>query len=414
VAVDAKRDNTLVLLDYIEVLVRYRWMIIRNVVVSVILVALFSFLLPRKYLAVTTLMPPQEQDESSMSSLLSEVSVPGLPLPKISSSSEVLVEILNSRSVGQRVLQKTFPCGKDSLPLFKCLKFPSVEIGLMKMRKNVRATTSPNGIITIAVELGDPQLAADVANAYVEALDEINQEKSVSRAKNSRIYLESQLKETEQKLDEATRKLARFREKHGAVSLEEQMKVAIQTAGELKGQIIAKEVQIGVMLQTMKPQNPLVIRAQKELQELKRRYAELQDGTKGKKSTHSEFYLPFDQVPEIGLQLAELTREVKVQETVWELLNQQYYRAKIQEARDTPTVQVLDSAVPPIFPSSPKRKRLILVLGLLSLLFSIFWIYSLDYYKRLDASPEKKQRILQLKNEIQKDLLWIKKRFKTN
>ena len=402
--VDDRKKQEIHLLDYFEILVRYRWFVVRNFFITVLVVALISLVLPKKYVAVATLMPPQEQSKSSMESLLAEVSVPGLPLPMTSSSSsDVMVEILKSRSVGERVLLRTFKCGDDSLPLYKCLKFPSVQVGLLKMKKKVKFNSSQQGLISIAVELGDRQLAADVANAYVEELDRINQEKSVSRAKNSRIYLESQLQQTQKKLSEATRKLADFRAKYKAVSLEEQMKVAIQTAGELKGQMIAKEVQIGVMLQTMKPQNPLVIRAQKELEELRRRYYELQDGVTGNKARESEFYLPFDQVPEIGLQLAELTREAKVQETVWELLNQQYYQAKIQEARDTPTIQVLDPAVPPIVRSSPKRKLLVIVFGALSLLVSIVWIYAKEYVNHLDERPEEKQTLLRIKSELAAD-----------
>lgn len=411
--VEDRKKQEIHLLDYFEILVRYRWFIVRNFLVTVLVVALISLVLPPKYVAVATLMPPQEQSKSSMESLLAEVSVPGLPLPTASSSSsDVMVEILKSRSVGERVLQRTFKCDDDSLPLYKCLKFPSVQVGLLKMKRKVRFNSSPQGIISIAVELGDRQLAADVANAYVEELDRINQEKNVSRAKNSRIYLESQLQQTQKKLSEASRKLADFRAKYKAVSLEEQMKVAIQTAGELKGQMIAKEVQIGVMLQTMKPQNPLVIRAQKELEELRRRYYELQDGVGGKQAQESEFYLPFDQVPEIGLQLAELAREAKVQETVWELLNQQYYQAKIQEARDTPTIQVLDPAVPPIVRSSPKRKLLVIVFGALSLLVSIVWIYGKEYAKDLDKRPEEKKTLLRIKSELATDWVRFKNKLK--
>jgi len=401
---DSQKVIEIHLLDYVRVLVQNRWIIARNFGMTVVLIILISFILPRKYVAVTTLMPPQEQEKLSMTSVLSEVSVPGLTLPNNASTAEILLEILKSRSVGEKVLQQHFVCKKDTLPLYRCLKFSSVEMGLLRMRKIALFMLSKQGIITIAVELGNRQLAADVANAYAEALDQVNQEKSVSRAKNSRIYIESQLRETQAKLAEASRRLADFQQQNKAVSLEEQTKSAIQQAGEVKGQIIAKEVQLGVMAQTMKAENPVVIRAQRELEELKREYSALQFGSgKNEKPDDGEFYLPFSDVPSIGLQLAELMREAKVQETVWQLLNQQYYQAKIQEARDTPTVQVLDVATPPIIPSSPKRKVLVAVFGLLSIVLSIFWIFVQRYYAGLADRPEEKQRVDSILNEFRRD-----------
>ncbi len=385
-----------------------RWIILRNFVIVVVLVVAATFVLPRKYTAVATLMPPQDSGKVGMSSLLADISAPGLSLPSTASSADILVEMLKSRAVGERVLRRAFAVKGDSAPLYKILKMPSVEIGLLRMRKIARFLLSKQNIISIVVELGDAQLAADVANAYVEELDRVNQEKSVSRAKNSRIYIESQLEQTQKELHAATKKLAEFQQKNRAVSLENQMASSIQQAGELKGQIIAKQVEIGVMLQSMKPQNPLVIRAQSELNELKRRYAELQFGDADVATDDAEFYLPFAEVPEVALQLAELIRDVKVQETVWQLLNQQYYQAKIEEARNTPTVQALDLAAPPPFPSSPNKKAYVIVFGLLSIALTILWVLLTLYWDALQQAPEKRERLERIRQELRKDKAIIK------
>ena len=119
--------------------------------------------------------------------------------------------------------------------------------------------------------------------------------------------------------------------------------------------------------------------------------------------------MPFTDVPELGLLLADLLRKVKIQETVWTLLNQQYYQAKIQEAQDTPTVQVLDSAVPPIFRSSPNRTLLVMIFGVLSILLSIIWGFGKEYLLKLDKRPEEKEKLKSITDELQKDL----KKFKS-
>jgi len=390
-------------LELLSIPVRARWKIVRNTVLTVIIVLLISLILPRKYVAVSTLMPPQERDQSAMTSVLADMTVPGFALPGQVSAAEILVEILKSRTVGERVLERSFAFGDEKKALYRGLGYASAARGVAHLPEFTRFLAGKQGVITIRVELGRAGLAAAVANAFVEELDRVNQEKSVSRAKNSRLYIESQLRETETELDRANRELAGFKQEHKTVSLEDQMRVSIQQAGELKGQIIAKQIEIGMMLQTKKPENPMVIRAQNELDELWAQYYKLQYGGSAPEEDQGDFYMPFVDVPKVGLQLADLTREVKVQETVWEWLNQQYYQAKIEEARDTPTVQVLDRAVPPSLPSSPQPKRLALIFGLLGFVLSLVWAFGEDALRRLDRRPEEREKLQALANEFRGD-----------
>jgi len=397
------------LLDYLLVLMDHRRLIVKNFLLTVAAVLAVSFLLPKQYVATSTLMPPPEQDKMSMSNLISEVSVPGLTLPAKSTTADIFVEMLRSRSVGERVLARRFAFKKDSTDLLTILDCRDPEEGLRVMADRAFFVLSKKGIITISVQMPSPSLAAGVANAYVEELDRINQEKSVSRAKNSRIYLEGQLRENEIKLSETSRRLADFQRGHRAVSLEEQTKAAIEQVAELKGKIIAKQVEIGVMRQSMKEENPLLVRANRELAEMEDRYEALQYGDAGVES--KEFYLPFAQVPEVGLQLAELLREAKVQEVIWQLLNQQYYQAKIDEARDTPTVQVLDRAVAPLRKSSPKRGLLMLVFGLLSIVATIAWIYVGEYRQKLEERPAERAQWQRIGSMLHEDWQWIAGQF---
>ena len=136
------------LFPLLMVLFRARWLVVRNFLIVVVVVIGVSFLLPSRYTAVTTLMPPQEQNKMPMSGLLSEVSVPGLNLPSQPSSSKILVEMLKSRSVTERVLRRTFVTDGDSLPLYRILDYPSVMIGTFEMQDVARFMVSPQDIIS--------------------------------------------------------------------------------------------------------------------------------------------------------------------------------------------------------------------------------------------------------------------------
>ena len=402
-----EKEHEITLFPLLMTLVRARRLVLRNFVLTVMLALAVSFVLPSRWRAVTTLMPPQEKDASAMSGMLSQLTVPGISIPKSATTAQLFVEILKSRSVNERVLNRHFVVKNDSLPLYRILRYPSVEVGLYKMIKKTQFMVQPNDIISVAVELRDRQLAADVANAFVEELDRVNQEKSVSRAKNSRIYIETQLAETQKKMRESAERLVAFQQQNKAVSLESQVQAFVEQAATLSGQIMAKEIEIGVMLQSMTPQNPLVVRAQSELAQMRRQVNELQYG---KSSAKEQVYLPFQDVPSVALQLAELLREAKVQETVWSLLNQQYYQAKIEEARNTPTVQVLDAAVPPAFRSFPKRKMTAIVAGILSVVLTLLYVLIENYLIALRNRPDDRRKLELLRQEMVQDFSLFKKK----
>ena len=402
------------LLDYLAVIVK-RWKIIaRNVIIVVFAIAGISFVLPKSYTATTTILPPEKAKSSGFLSALSNTPLSNLLLTETSTTSDLFVEILKSRSVLDGVLQDKYEFSRgevdsNSLSLLKFFGLKSLEKGRKKLLKKIAVSASQEGIVQIAVELQYPQLAADVANGFVKHLDEINQKKTTSRAKNSRIYIENQLKLTEEKMTTASEKLVKFREKYKAVSLKEQTKAAIEEAGAVKGKIIVKQVELGVALQTMKPENVFIIKLKKELEELKKQYNYLQYGNGEALEDKKEFYIPFADVPGVGLELANLLRDVKVQETVWGLLNQQYYQAKIQEARDTPTIQVLDEAVPPESKTKPKRKILILVGGFLALIFSIFFAFTAEFLERLKSDSSSSGKMNEMIDSVKRDWDGIKK-----
>ena len=68
-------------------------------------------------------------------------------------------------------------------------------------------------------------------------------------------------------------------------------------------------------------------------------------------------------------------RHVEVQNTLYTFLTQQYEEAKIQEARDTPTVQVLDYAVLPDLKYKPVRSRIVIIGFVLATIFSMYFVY---------------------------------------
>jgi uncharacterized protein involved in exopolysaccharide biosynthesis len=136
----------------------------------------------------------------------------------------------------------------------------------------------------------------------------------------------------------------------------------------------------------------------------------------GDQDTESEksqvLYVPFSEVPKLGLELARLTRDLKIQEAIFELLSSQYEQAKIQEAKDTPTIQVLDRAVPPEKRSRPKRAMMVILAGIASLFVGIVFTFGLEYLQATrKRNPEEFRKIEQLLSAFKEDVLDIKRLF---
>lgn len=391
------KEKEVNLWDYLMVLAKWRRMIGLNFIGVCLLVVLISLFLPKWYTATTSILPPQGEGGglSLPSGLATLASLSGgLSLPGTATPSDVFAAILKSRSVAERVIRVN--------GLMKVYKVKDLQEAMRTLHNHSNIDVSPEGIIRIEVTEKDPSLAARVANSLVEALDGVNREKSTSRAKSARIFIEKRLDSTKAELKRAEERLRRFQEVHKAISLSDQTKAAIEKAADLRAEKAVLEIKLGVLCQSMGGTHPQVQRLRTQINEYDKQLRKMEFG-----GGEDDFLLPFSQVPSFALELARLARDLKVEEEIFEFLTQQYEQAKIQEKRDTPTVQVLDEAIPPTQKSKPKRTVLVGLAGLLSLFVGVFLAFGLEYMERVSSSAES-QKISRISSLLREDYLRLR------
>ena len=215
------------------------------------------------------------------------------------------------------------------------------------------AEDKKSGVIAITVKDRDPELARMLANAYVEELDVVMAQVSTSAARRERIFIEQRLAEENQSLQESERQFSQFASANMALDVPEQMKVTVEAAARLQGELIATRAQLEGLKQTYTPENIRVKSVQAHVNELERELAKINSGNTANGASHdaSNPYPSVKSLPLLGVKWADLYRNNKIRETVVELLTQQYEMARIQEAKEIPTVKVLDPG------SSPEHKR---------------------------------------------------------
>lgn len=252
-------------------------------------------------------------------------------------------------------------------------------------------SVSKEGVISVKVEDKDPKLAADMANAYVTSLDRMFARFGTTDASRQRAFIAERLEKTEKALRQAEESVRRFQESNKTIVLDAQLRAGLEAAAQARGQIAAAEVQLELMRSFATENNPQVIQQRKQIEEMKRQLAQMQysrglelpSESANPGQRRQEIYVPTARVPELAIALARLTRDVTVQATLFTVLTQQYEQAKIAEARDTPTVQLLDKAVPAERKSKPNVRLNMAIAGALSLFVGIFLAFFLEYLDRV-------------------------------
>ena len=384
---EMEREDEINLLDYWRV-IRKRWKIIAWIFgVSVITAGVISLLMSPIYRAKTTLMPLESSGSQLSAAMRNLGSLPfvGGMVPSIGgASADKLVAVLQSRTVAEDVIR--------ALDLIKVLfeedrdEPPTIQDAVRSLTEATKITDDKKGLISVSVEYKDPGIAADIANQYTIALQRFLNENTLSGEKRNRVFIENQLKKAKEELREAEEAMKVFQTSKKIIAMDAQTEAAIKALADLTAQVTAREVQLGVMKHFSTPSNPDVLRIKDELRELKKQLSMLE--TKG--SNPETDALPrLSEAPTIGLEYVRLKRKVLTEEKVFELMTQQYEIAKIDEAKEDITFQVIDRAIPPEKRVKPKRKLNVMLAGIVSLFVGVFLVFFLEYLGNLKETENK-------------------------
>jgi len=347
---------------------------------GIITFLIFIYLLlisPRTYNAPVTILPPSEQSNiGGLGSLINDGVFSNLLTGGMAQgNSQLYIEILKSRTAAEYIVNK-----------YNLIEFYDVDNeyeASNELRGDLTTELSKEGIITLSVDVSTGlfplftssdsiyQFSADLSNSYVEALDKINREKISYKAKRAREYIEKQLLATKEMLETAEYVLMQFRKKNKTISLPEQLQVAIESSAKIRAEIIKTEIEIGLLEPNLQEDNQLLISLKKKLSELNQEYKKFETGAE-------DYLIAFNDVPNLSMEFAKIIREVKIQNEVYLLLQQQYYKEKIQENRDLPTIEILDEAIKPLKKTAPKTVYSTVLTFIFSFLFISFYFIIKD------------------------------------
>jgi len=387
--IQAGWEDEVNLLDYWRVIWKRRWMIGGFCTAAVLTAMVISLMMPKIYESTATLLPQlNSMDGGGLGALLGAtgvgggaqslgISLPGFP----ATPTDIFAAMLRSRIMADDIIKQ--------FNLMEYYKGKLMQDTRKALGGATRVKVTKEKVIKITVEDKNPQMAADIANFYVLNLDQLNQTLSVSKAGQNRRFIEQRLEETQATLAKAEEVLKEFQILNKTVAVEIQSKAMIEAAAQVQAQISAQEVQFQVMSSYLSQNNPELVRVRSALKELRNQLYMLESGKGGKGMLPGDRMHPaMITVPSLALEYGRLVRDLKVQETLYALLTSQYEQAKLVEARDTPTVQVLDPAIPAERKSKPSIRLNMMIAAVLALFLSVFLAFFLEYLVRI-RSQEK-------------------------
>jgi len=390
--------------------------------IGLLVSTLVAFVIPKSYTSTTQLMPPDPQSTSGMAMMaaMAAKGAGGLgavagDLLGLKSSGALFIGVLRSQTSQDRLVEQF-----DLRTVYGKRLLTDAR---MKLDENTSISEDrKSGIITINVTDHSPQRAAALANAYVDELNSRASELSTSSAHRERVFLEGRLKVAKHDLDDAANQLAQFSSKNKTLDIQQEGKAMLDTAGTIAGEMIAAQSQLEGLRQIYTDNNSRVRSLNARVAELRKQLQKL-SGTQAKDvkdaspSTEQPadpsaaqasglHYPTLQSLPLLGAKYGEYYRRAKIQETVYELLTEQYELAKVQEAKETPSVKVLDPARIPEKKSFPPRLVIMFLGTFLVFAMSVVWVLGSARWEEADPQDPRKVLLHEVAGTLKARMPW--------
>jgi len=374
------------ILDVLLVFAQRKWLILCWALAGLVIAIIAILRAPTLYKSEGTIMPPQQ--EQSSAALLSQLGA--------------LTALTGGGGFGKNpadlyiaILQTNLVAGDmvDRHHLMDAYNIPDRDAAAGHLRKYSKFTANKDGLIQISVEDKDPKRATELVNGYVDELFNQNNRLAIGSASQRRHFFDQQLAQEKDRLADAEIALKQTQQTTGVLQLSGQAQNIIGQESSIQANITSREVQLGALLASSTEQNPDVVRLRTELSGLRAQLQQLQKGTSGDMLTQRQF-------PAAGLEYIRKERDVQYHQTLYDLLARQLEAARIDEAKASPGIQMVDPPLVPRGTSWPKPFLFILVGLVLGTMFGCIRCAVIYVYEYLDTDPDLRERYKQVKRAM--------------
>jgi tyrosine-protein kinase Etk/Wzc len=380
------------LLDLLLVIAERKNTIILTTVLGTLIATGLVLLKHPVFTAKAVVLPPQQGQSSAglLTQLGNLASLTGLGSSAAKDPNDLYMAVLQSNTVEDGLIKR--------LNLMAAYKTKKLTQARFELAGNSKFVSEKGGMISITVKDEDPHRAAQIANAYVDELHEINSRLIIGEAAVRRNFFAQQLAIEKDRLTDAEIALQQTEERTGAISPTGQAGVVISQVATLQSQIIGREVQLDALRTSSTDQNPDVIRLNTEIAGMREQLRGLESVQKGHRP--GDISLTSRSLPESQVAFLRKQRDVQYHTLIFDLIARQFEAARLDEAKASPLIQVLDPADPPERKSGPYRALWMLVGLILGFIFGCVRVIGSYVHSRVVADPDNATRMAQFRRAL--------------
>ena len=384
---ELEAEEEINLLELLRVIVRNLPLIAKITFAAAILSILYSLTLKNVYTAKATMLPPQKDSGGGGAAALIASMGGGLAglAGGLGGSADLYIGILRSRTVAASVVKR--------LDLHTEFKSEDSDSAITTLQGLAKFQAGKDGIISVTVDYNDPAKAALLANTFIDELQKKSQQLNLTKASTERSFLEKRLVVVKQDLKTAEEEMKSFQEKNKTIKADSQAAAAIEGIARLRAEMVSREVQLAALRNSMTDESAEVRTLLAGMAKLKSQLNAMSGSGGGGGVIPS-----VGSAPSIGVEYIRRLRELKIQEALFEQLTKQFELAKINEARDSSSIQVLDEAVVPLHKSKPKRSLIVILSTITAFFCSIFLVFIREYLSKL--SPADNDMVAEMKSNL--------------
>jgi tyrosine-protein kinase Etk/Wzc len=385
------QTGALTVLDVVVILAEHKRAIFIASLLCAAIAAAVSFILPNQYISRVTLLSPVVEQSSAQQMVMGQLGLPSELGREIGLSNplDTYVAMLESDNLSDRLI--------DKFQLLSVYRVKTRSDARERLAKQTTVEITKNGTLTIAYEDHDPQFAAAVADAYVNALRDLMHDLSSSEAQQRLEFFNGQLLDARNELEKSETQLRDTQTRTGIIQLDLQAKAVVEEDARLRADAAAKRVEIASMRSYSTERNPAVAQAETELASLE---GELDAAERKSQSPEGDLLITSSKMPAAGMDYVRALREVRYRQELVELLARQYENARLDAGKQAVFLRILDHAWAADRKSGPPRLLIVLIVVVVSAFAAscVYVIAELD--RRFQQNPDRDLRMRRIRKHI--------------
>jgi uncharacterized protein involved in exopolysaccharide biosynthesis len=384
----------------------HRRRLLRVAAITLVLSAAIAFLIPKRYESVARLMPPEQPSSgAAMLAALAGHSLGGLGgLGNLAgllggrTSSALFIDLLHSRTISDHIIDRF-----NLQHVYK--KRYRIDAVKYLAHHTTVVDDKKSGVITVTFNDTDPRRAQAITQAYLDELNSLVTHANTSSARREREFIEKRLVNVQAELQAAEKALGQFSSNNVTFDIKEQTHAMVDAAAKLQGELIVGQSELDSLQQIYGDGNVRVRAARARIGVLKSELTKMSGSPSDESSgDSSELYPSLRQIPKLAVPYADLYRRVRIEETVFELLSQQYEMSRIEEAKDTPVVAVFDQPLVAEKKSFPPRLLIILIVTAFAVMTTSFYIVLSAMWQQVSPADPRKMLAHEIGGNISRQL----------